>query len=183
MNYTYPHVIESCIGEKLIFQSLEKDPDGDRLIVENFVAPGSGPVMHTHWLQDESLTVKKGKLGYEVLGQPEQFAGEGETVLFKKGVPHRFWNAGEETLNCKGWVKPANTLVFFLTSLYDAQNRSGKAQPEVFDGAYLIRRYRKEYDLPEIPAFVKKTIIPLTYGIGRLLGKYRKFKDAPAPVR
>ena len=183
MNYTYPHVIESCIGEKLIFQSLEKDPDGDLLIVENFVAPGSGPVMHTHWLQDESLTVKKGKLGYQVLGQPEQFAGEGETVLFKKGVPHRFWNAGEETLNCKGWVKPANTLVFFLTSLYDAQNRSGKAQPEVFDGAYLIQRYRKEYDLPEIPAFVKKTIIPLTYGIGKLLGKYRKFKDAPAPVR
>src|SRR4051812_2294335 len=62
MNITYPHIIENCIGEKLIFQELQKESDGDRLLVENYVAPGSGPVMHTHWLQDESLTVINGDL-------------------------------------------------------------------------------------------------------------------------
>ena len=183
MKFAYPHVIENCTGEKLIFKELQKEPDGDRLLVDNYVQPGHGPLMHTHWLQDESLTVVNGQIGYQVLGQPEQYAGEGETVLFKRGVPHRFWNAGPEILHCKGWIKPANTIVFFLSSIYAAQNKSGKAQPEQFDGAFLLTRYSTEYDLPGIPKFVKKIIIPLTYNIGKLMGKYKHFKDAPEPVR
>ena len=183
MNITYPHTIENCIGEKLIFKELIQEPDGDKVVVENYVKPGAGPLMHTHWLQDEGLTVIKGRIGYQVLGQPEQYANEGESVVFKRGTPHRFWNAGEEVLQCTGWLKPANTIVFFLTSIYAAQNKAGKAQPEQFDGAYLMTRYSSEYDLPEIPKFVKKTIIPMTYYIGKLLGKYKHFKDAPEPVK
>jgi hypothetical protein len=153
------------------------------LLVENYVTSAGGPVMHTHWLQDESLTVIKGHMGYQVQGQPAQYANEGETILFKRGVPHRFWNAGQEVLHCKGWVKPANTLVFFLSSIFAAQNKSSKAQPEQFDSAYLLKRYSTEYDLPEIPQFVKKIIIPVTYYIGQLLGKYKHFKNAPEPVK
>jgi quercetin dioxygenase-like cupin family protein len=182
MKIVYPHVIENCLGEKLIFKELLKEPNGDRLIVENYVTPNNGPLMHTHWLQDESLTVVNGKIGYQVQGQSEQYAGEGETVLFKRGVAHRFWNAGQEVLHCKGWLKPANTIVFFLSSVYAAQNKSGKAEPETFDGAYLLTRYSTEYDLPEIPPFVKKIIIPITYFVGRVLGKYKHFRDAPQPV-
>ena len=183
MKITYPHIIENCIGERLIFRELQKEPDGDRLLVENYVVPGSGPVMHTHWLQDEALTVVKGRLGYQVQGQPTQYASVGDTIVFKRGVPHRFWNDGQEVLHCKGWVKPANTLVFFLSALFAAQNKSGKAQPEQFDAAYLIKRYSGEYDIPEIPTLVKKTIIPLIYYTGKLLGKYDHFKDAPAPIK
>lgn len=183
MKYTFPHTIENCIGEKLTFLDLVPEPDGDRLLVENYVAPGVGPLMHTHWKQDECLTVVKGKIGYQVLGGPEQFAGEGESVLFKQGVPHRFWNSGTEILHCKGWVKPANTIVFYLSSIFAAQNKSGTARPETFDAAYLLTRYNKEYDLPEIPAFVKKAVLPATVAIGKLLNKYEHFKDAPEPVQ
>ena len=183
MNIIYPHIIENCIGEKILFQKLQEEPDGDRLLVENYVIPGVGPIMHTHWLQDECLTVVKGQIGYQVLGGPEKFAGEGETVLFQKGIPHRFWNNGQEVLHCRGWIKPANTIVFFLSALFAAQNKSGKARPESFDGAYLIKRYASEYDLPETPKFVKKLIIPVVYRIGKLLGEYKHFKNAPEPIR
>ena len=182
MKITYPHTIENGLGEKIIFHSLQQEPDGDRVIVENFVTPGHGPIMHTHFLQDESLTVVKGKIGYQVMGQEKQYANEGETITFKRGTPHRFWNAGDDILNCKGWIKPANTIVFFLSALYDAQKKSGNIQPEKFDAAYLTTRYSKEYDIPEIPAFVKKTIMPITCIVGRMLGKYKKFEDAPEPV-
>jgi quercetin dioxygenase-like cupin family protein len=183
MKYKFPHSIANSIGEKITFLGTETGANGDKLIVENFVAPGHGPVMHTHWLQDECLTVVNGKIGYQVLGEQQQFAGEGETILFKRGVPHRFWNAGQDELHCKGWIYPANTIVFFLTSIFAAQNKSGTGQPEKFDGAYLMTRYASEYDMPEIPGFVKKTIIPFTYLLGKLLGKYKHFKDAPEPVR
>ena len=95
MEFTYPHKIDNGMGEELIFKALQKEPDGDRLLVENYVTPGQGPLMHTHWLQDECLTVVKGKIGYQVKGQPAQYASEGESVLFERGTPHRFWNAGE----------------------------------------------------------------------------------------
>ncbi|MFT3679875.1 MAG: cupin domain-containing protein [Ferruginibacter sp.] len=182
MKKVYPYTIENSIGERIIFEKLVQEPDGDRLLVENFVVPGSGPVMHTHLLQDEVLTVVKGKMGYQVLGQPKRYAGEGETVVFKKGTPHNFWNEGNEILNCKGYIKPANTFEFFISSIFDAQNKTGTAKPAAFDAAYLLTRYSKEYEMVGIPSLVKKVIIPVTYQLGKLLGKYKKFKDAPAPV-
>jgi hypothetical protein len=34
-----------------------------------------------------------------------------------------------------------------------------------------------------LPAFVTAVVIPIVYRLGVVLGKYRKFKDAPAPMR
>ena len=34
----------------------------------------------------------------------------------------------------------------------------------------------------EIPAFVQRFVFPIQVAIGRLLGKYRKYADAPEPV-
>jgi len=183
MKISYPHIIENCIGEQIIFREVIQEPDGDRVLLENFVQPGHGPVMHTHFKQEEMLEVISGKLGYQLLGEEPKYAGPGESVLFKRGIAHRFWNAGEVVLNCKGWIKPAHSIVFFLTALYAAQNKSGKSEPESFDGAWLMTRYASEYDLPGIPVFIKKCIMPLTCLIGKLLGKYKKFSDAPPPLR
>jgi Mannose-6-phosphate isomerase len=52
--------------------------------------------MHVHYQSDESLTVISGRIGYQVPGGEKKFAGPGETVLFKAGTPHKFWNAGTE---------------------------------------------------------------------------------------
>ena len=183
MNIVYPHTIQNCLGEKLTFVSVETGPDGDKVLVENQVHPHSGPPMHTHFMQDEELTVVSGKLAYQVLGQEPQLADVGDSVLFKRGIPHRFWNAGDDALICKGWIQPANSIVYYLSAIYAAQNKSGKAQPEAFDAAYLLTRYAREYDMAEIPVFVKKVIIPITYLIGRLLGKYKHFADAPTPLK
>lgn len=183
MNYHLPHTIQNCIGETLTFKELVKEPDGDKLLVENYVIPKSGPPMHTHYLQDEVLTVAKGCIGYQVLGDDPKYAGVGETVVFKRGIPHRFWNAGEEILHCTGWIKPANTIVFYLSSIYAAQNKTGTERTETFDGAYLMTRYKSEYDVHGIPRFVKKVIIPAIYYTGMLLGKYKHFKDAPSPLK
>jgi hypothetical protein len=52
--------------------------------------------MHVHHYQDEGLTVVRGRIGYQRLGEPERFAGPGETVVFSPGQSHRFWNAGDD---------------------------------------------------------------------------------------
>lgn len=183
MKYKFPHTIDNCVGEKIIFQSIEQSTTGDKVLLEAFCNPGSGPAMHTHFQQEEELTVVSGKMGYQLLGKEPMFAAVGETVLFKRGVPHKFWAEGDESLHCKGWIYPANSIVYFLSAVYYAQNKSGKGQPESFDGAYLLTKYSSEYDMPEIPSFVKKVIFPITVFIGQLLGKYKHFKDAPIPLK
>ena len=184
MNYSLPYTIENCIGEKLIFQGIEKTPEGDKLIVEGICQPGAGPIMHTHFRQDESITVVSGRMGYQVMGGEKKYAGPGETVLFKRGTPHKFWAEGNEVLVGKGWVQPSNSIIFYLSSMYAAQNKANKGgQPDLFDGAYLLTRYRSEYDAHEIPPFVKKVIMPIAYRLGRITGRYKHFQGAPEPLK
>jgi quercetin dioxygenase-like cupin family protein len=181
--YSYPHTIENGAGERITFFRKVPSDAGDRLEIENVVSPGSGPPMHIHHYQEEALTVVHGRMGYQRDGEPPQFARQGDTVTFKVGEPHKFWNADEQDLKCRGYVVPADNVEYFLTQLYDSSKRHGGGRPDAFDAAFLITRYRSEFSMVEIPAFVQRLLFPLQVAVGRLLGRYRKYDDAPAPVR
>jgi quercetin dioxygenase-like cupin family protein len=183
MSFPLPHTIENMVGEKIIFKRIEPSERGDKLIVESFCSPGAGPIMHTHFKQEEALTVVSGKMGYQIQGQEPKFAGPGESVLFERGTPHKFWTEGNENLHLQGWIQPANTIVFFLSAIFAAQNKSGKHEPEKFDAAYLLTKYAKEYEMAELPWIVKKVILPTAYFVGKILGKYHHFKEAPEPLK
>ena len=180
--YTYPHTIENGGGERLTFLRRVHVSPGDRLEVENVVKPGTGPPMHVHHHQEEALTIQQGRIGYQRPGEPEQFAESGETVVFKPGEAHRFWNAGEEDLRCTGYIEPADNLEYFLTALFESQRENGGSRPDPFEAAFLARRFRSEFGMAMIPAVVQRLVFPLLVTVGRLLGKYRKYADAPEPV-
>ena len=177
----YPHTIDNGAGERITFLRRIPGRAGDRLEVENIVTPGAGPPMHIHRHQEEALTVEEGRIGYQCLGEPPQFAGPGETVAFKAGVAHRFWNAGEGNLRCTGYIEPADNVEYFLTELYASTKRNGGTRPDPFDAAFLVRRYRSEFAMVGIPVAVQRFVFPIQVAIGRLLGKYRRYADAPTP--
>jgi mannose-6-phosphate isomerase-like protein (cupin superfamily) len=179
----YPNTIRSGGGEEITFLRIVTAPDGSqRLELENAVAPMAGPAMHVHWKQDESLTVIEGKIGIQIRGQEPTYHGPGETATFTAGTFHRFWNAGETTLRCTGAVWPPNNVEYFLTALYASMRSNPKHRPSAFDAAYLLKRYRSEFDMVGIPAFVRRVIFPVLHTIGRFLGKYQKYHDAPEAV-
>lgn len=182
MSYSLPLTIKNCLGEELTFHRIEMQDGEEKLVIENYVAPGASPMVHTLHMQDECLIVLHGRLGYQFLGEEPKYATIGESVLFKKGTPHRFWNAGKDELNCYGWIKPVHNIIFHLTALFNSINESGTERPTQFDSAYLLQRYGKELDIPGIPKIVKSVLLPATYQIGKLTGKYKKFKDAPLPL-
>jgi quercetin dioxygenase-like cupin family protein len=181
--YQYPHTIQNKAGEKLTFLRLINKPDGDRLEVEGFVKPGCGPPTHVHWKQEESVTVISGRMATQVPGQEPKYYGPGETVTFYRGTWHRFWNAGEGELHMKGWVKPANNVEYFLTELYKAIDAGKDNRPEPVAAAFLIRRYRSEFGVYDIPAFVQKVIMPVQFFIGKLSGAHNRFKEAPESIK
>jgi quercetin dioxygenase-like cupin family protein len=183
MDYVFPLTIENGHGEKLTFVELVHEPDGDKLIVEGVCQPKSGPPMHVHYKQEEGFTVIKGRIGYQELGGEEKFLEEGDSVVFKRGTAHKFWGASEEPVLMRGWVKPANSIIFFLSSMYEAQKKSPTPRPEAYDAAFLMKRYKSEYGMIGLPGIVKNVIMPFTYQVGRLTGKYKKFKEAPEPLK
>jgi quercetin dioxygenase-like cupin family protein len=179
----YPHTIDNGDGERLTFLRRVQNSAGDRLEVENVVKPGSGPPMHVHHYQEEALTVEEGKIGYQRPGEPPQFAERGETVVFAPGEAHKFWNAGEEDLRCTGYIQPADNVEYFLTAIFESQRENGGSRPGPFEAAFLSRRFRSEFGMAEIPALVQRLLFPVLVTVGGLLGKYRRYADAPEPVR
>ena len=182
MNYTLPLTIVNNIGERLTFERITIRNGVEYLEVSNEVKPNAGPPMHVHHRQDESITVTEGKMGHQVLGEEPKYAGPGETVLFKAGTAHKFWNAGNDLLRGTGYVTPADNIVYFLSQIYKSANANG-GRPATYDAAYLLNRYKSEFAMLDIPAFVQKVIFPITLLVGNLQGKNKKFKDAPAPVK
>ena len=176
---TYPRTIDNGDGERLTFRRRV----GDRLEIDSVVAPGSGPPMHVHHLQDEAITVEAGRVGYERPGEPPRFAGPGETLVFGRGEAHRFWNAGEEDARVSGWIEPADNTEYVLTALFESQRANGGARPDPLEAAYLSRRFRGEFGMAAIPAPVQRIVFPLLVAVGRALGRFEKYADAPEPVR
>ncbi len=179
---SYPKIIENGAGELLIFERLVPTPDGDCLEVSNEVQPGAGPPMHVHFKQEEALTVVEGKLGYQILGKASQFADPGETVVFKPGVAHKFWAEGDQVLRCTGYVKPANNMVYFLSEMYQSTKNNRGQKPDDFEAAYLLHKYRSEFDILEVPGFVKSVIFPILRLMGGVSGKFKKYENGPAPL-
>lgn len=183
VRYSYPHTIDNGAGERLTFVRRVTGAAGERLEGENVVAPGAGPPMHVHLHQAEGFTVREGRIGYQRLGEPEQFAGPGETVVFAPGEGHRFWNAGESELRCSSYVEPADNAEYILTEIFESMNRRGGSQPDMFELAFLMQRYRSEFTMLAIPVAVQRALFPLLVALGTLLRKYVKYHDAPEPVR
>jgi quercetin dioxygenase-like cupin family protein len=181
-SHQYPHTIENGAGERLTFLRRVAGRTGDRLEVTVVSAPGSGPPMHVHHLQTEAMTVDEGRLAYQYAGEPPRYAGPGESVTFLPGAPHRWWNPDNVPLKCHGYVEPAHNIEFFLGAIFDAQQRGGSSRPVIWDVAFLASRYRSEFAMLEIPALVQRLLFPLIITVGRLLGRYARYADAPAPV-
>jgi quercetin dioxygenase-like cupin family protein len=154
-----------------------------RLEGETIVEPGAGPPMHVHWWQDEGFRVVEGRLGYQLADGEPRYLEAGAVAVFPAGVAHRFWNAGDTVLRTEAWVNPAGNFVWFITRLHASIAENGGEKPGFFDAAFLLHHFASEYDMLAIPAPVKRVVFPVVVALGHLLGKYRKYADAPEPMR
>ena len=183
MTNSLPYTFDNGHGEVISFHEILPEEAGNRLFFTTCIQPNCGPEMHVHYKQDECYEVIQGIMSFQTPGNQVVNLSAGMRVTFLRNQPHKFWNGGEDVLVLDCWIKPANNAVFYLCTLYAATKNQIKPEPNPFDGAFLGTKYQTEYAFPDIPESVTNIIIPITYFVGRLLGKYKKFKNAPKPVK
>jgi quercetin dioxygenase-like cupin family protein len=120
--------IQGPAGGPLTFKVRGEQTGGLLTALENVIAPGDGPPLHTHANEDESWYVLEGDLRFK-LGTEIREAPQGSFVFVPRGVPHCFQNTGD---------RPARILVEFTPSgmeeFFDrfAALPDGPVDPSVF---------------------------------------------------
>jgi quercetin dioxygenase-like cupin family protein len=129
-----------------------------------------GPPLHIHVAQDESAEVMSGRLSAIVGGNSLTFE-TGERAFVPRGVRHRWWNAGDETLVLKGKAEPAGDLDQFLVGMFAIINASRSGRPSLFHIAHLSLRHPSQRVSPA-PAWIDRILFRIVVAIGTLVGAY-----------
>jgi mannose-6-phosphate isomerase-like protein (cupin superfamily) len=114
------HILGSDEGEEVRLLALgvrfmiEGDATAGRfsLVEHPLGARRLGAPMHTHTREDEYSYVLQGRVGVQ-LGDEILEAGPGDLVFKPRGVPHTFWNAGDEEARLLELISPAGFENYF----------------------------------------------------------------------
>jgi quercetin dioxygenase-like cupin family protein len=131
-----------------------------------------GPPLHVHFREREEGIVKAGTLGAQVGGEKIVVPTGGNAVL-PAGVPHRWWNAGDDLLEFSGHIVPAVDLDRYLQAVFAVLNASSNGRPSIFYLAHVLWRHRDTQLLSVPPPAIQRIAFPIVLFIGRILGKYR----------
>ncbi|HEX8854703.1 MAG TPA: cupin domain-containing protein [Thermoleophilaceae bacterium] len=93
---------------------IESDRTGGAFaLVEHPIAPRAlAAPTHTHTHEDEYSYVLEGRVGVQI-GDEVLVAGPGELVFKPRGIPHAFWNAGDEPARLLELIAPAAFAAYF----------------------------------------------------------------------
>ena len=131
--------------------------DGERTagafsLVEHPLPPRAlGSPLHTHRNEDEFSYVLEGQIGLQ-LGDETLLAKAGDLVFKPRGIPHAFWNAGDEPARLLEIISPAGFENYFreLAPLLAAEKRDEAAIGQV------VAKYDLEIDFATIPLLAER---------------------------
>jgi quercetin dioxygenase-like cupin family protein len=128
--------------------------DGRFALVEHPIAPRAlAAPMHVHRHEDEYSFVLEGRVGVRI-GDEERLAGPGELVFKPRGIPHAFWNAGDEPALVLELISPAGFEEYFAEIAPLLPPNVEEPQQEELAG--VMARYGLEMDLDSVPELVER---------------------------
>jgi quercetin dioxygenase-like cupin family protein len=141
-----------------------------------------GPPLHIHHLEDEEGTITAGTLSAEVRGQRLTLE-PGEVVQLPHGVPHRWWNDGDQPLAFEGYTHPAVDLDRYLQAVFEVMNASPANRPSLFYLAHIALRHRRTQSVLVMPRAIQAVLFRVVVVLGALLGRYRGTEWPGCPAR
>jgi mannose-6-phosphate isomerase-like protein (cupin superfamily) len=141
-----------------------------------------GPPLHIHYLEDEDGMVTAGTLSAQV-GDQRVDAGPGQAVRLPRGVPHRWWNQGDEPLTFMGRARPVVDLDRYLQAVFEVMNAGAQDRPPLFYLAHVALRHRRTQAVMNMALPVQAILFRVLVVVGTVLGRYRGTEWPGCPAR
>jgi mannose-6-phosphate isomerase-like protein (cupin superfamily) len=141
-----------------------------------------GPPLHIHHLEDEEGLIIGGTLSAMVGGR-HVIVGSGQTVRLPRGVPHRWWNAGDQPLTFEGSTRPAVDLDRYLQAVFEVMNAGAPSRPPLFYLAHVALRHRRTQTVLVAPPVIQAVLFRVLVVLGTLFGRYRGTAWPGCPAR
>ena len=160
-------------GEILHLRRVRETSGQTILTIDGSLPPGAdGPPLHIHFEICEEGVVQSGTLG-AIVGTRTVEIPAGGSAVFAAGVPHRWWNAGNDLLEFSGHAIPAGDLDRYLQAVFAVLNAGASGRPSLFYLSHVAWRHRRTQQLAVPHRWIQKVIFPLVLLVGHILGKYR----------
>jgi len=149
------------------------ETNGSALVADLRVRPG-GAVLgaHYHPKIDERFTVLQGKIGF-MRGDQQGVLHAGDIADLPRGIPHDWWNAGEEEARVIVEVRPAARFEQMVTTLFHLA-REGKTNQKGVPNPLQMAVIAKEFDdvivFVNPPIWIQRLLFGVLAPVGRLLG-------------
>ena len=145
MARTNEEIVNPRTGQRMIFRQTAADTNGTLLQIETINPPGPAEPEHIHPEQVSSAEVLAGALTFNVAGTVRRVPA-GEKIVIPAGVPHYFWNDGEEDGRAIQELRPAlRTEDFFTTwfALARDDKLNAKGMPPLLQMVALVQPYAR----------------------------------------
>jgi mannose-6-phosphate isomerase-like protein (cupin superfamily) len=127
--------------------------DGRFALIEHTIPPRTlAAPTHVHEREDEYSFVLAGRIGAQI-GDAVVEAKPGELVLKPRGIPHAFWNAGDEEARVLEIISPAGFEQYFADMAPELA-REGERDLEAL--AEIRARYGLTMDVSSIEALIEQ---------------------------
>jgi mannose-6-phosphate isomerase-like protein (cupin superfamily) len=133
---------------------LRGDTTGGRFaMLEHTIAPRTlAAPTHVHEHEDEYSFVIAGRMGAQIGGLVVE-AGPGDLVVKPRGIPHAFWNAGDEEARVLEIISPAGFEQYFADI---APELSVEGEPNFQALGAIQARYGLKMDIESIESLMKQ---------------------------
>jgi quercetin dioxygenase-like cupin family protein len=150
-----------------------QETNGELSVADLRVRPGGAVIgAHIHPTIDERFTVLKGKIGY-MLGSQKGVLQPGDCVNLPHGIPHDWWNAGDEEARVIVEIRPAARFEQMATTLF-CLAREGKTNqkgvPNPLQMAVIAKEFEDVVVFLNPPPWVQRLLFGILAPLGRLLG-------------
>lgn len=142
------------VGVGVRFVLTGEQTDGRFTLVEHPVAPRTlAAPLHTHSNEDEFSHVLEGRIGAQI-GEETIDAGPGDTIAKPRGVPHAFWNAGDQPARVLEIISPAGIEAYFVEAASLFGPHGEVTDPDAVGD--MLRRHRIDLDLASVPVLLQR---------------------------
>jgi quercetin dioxygenase-like cupin family protein len=160
-------------GEHVVVRIGTDQTGGELLVVDLYVRPG-GAVMgeHVHSAIEERFTVLRGQVGFRLAGQ-EAIAELGKKLIVPAGMPHDWWNAGQQEALVRVEIRPAARFEAMIRNAFGL-GQDGKVNRKGMPSLLQLAVFALEFDdvirFTHPPRVVQQVLFAVLAPIARLLG-------------